>query len=171
MSRPPRNDGGVALVEFALIAPVALMLTLGAFEATRLFRASWKVRLAAQTLADPVSQQTNVSTTIMSNLCSGAQMTLSPLTSSGFAAAVTSVVYSSSGRAKDWQDTSCGSAAATTNAPTLATTYTPTSGDSAIVVQATYAYKAPVTYVLPSTFSFSAIAVAKPRNGSKVTHD
>lgn len=171
MSRSLYEDGGAALVEFALLAPVALMLTLGAFEATQLIRANWKARLAAQTLADLVAQQASISSATMSNLCSGAQLVLSPLAGAGFSATVTSVVYTSGSRAQDWQDTTCGGAATTNNPVTLATTYTQTSGDSAIVVQAHFAYRTPVSYVLQPDFSFSVVAVAKPRNGSKVSHD
>lgn len=167
-----RRDGrGTAAIEFAVIAPVLIFLILGTFEVGRFVRAGMRVSNAAASLADLVAQQTNLVATDMTDFCNGSKLTLTPLPTTSFQAAVASVTYSKAGvRASDWQDTTCGPATAMTTQVTLATPLTPTKGDSAIVVTATYTYTLSYATVFAKSVTITRIAFARPRAGTTITH-
>lgn len=156
-------------VEFALLAPVMLIMVLGSASAARLARASIKAWNVAQSIGDLVAQQTTLTTAGMTDFCTGGRLTLAPFTGA-LTATVASVTYATSGtRAVDWQDTTCGGATLS-NALALGTPYTPTLGDSVIVVQTTYVYAFPPSYVLPSSFIFRRTTYSRPRAGTAVAH-
>ena len=167
-----RDRRGVAGIEFAIIAPLMIVAVFGTLEIGRFIRAATRVADAASSLADLVAQQSTVTTSSMTNFCNGSLLTLAPLSTSTFSAAVASVTYSSStgARASDWQDVTCGSATAMTNQVTLATPLTPTSGDSAIVVTATYVYKLSTAVVLAKSITITRVAFSRPRANATVVH-
>ena len=156
-------------VEFALLAPVMLIMLFGSISAARLVRASIKTWNIAQSIGDLVAQQTTLTTASMTDFCTGGQLTLAPFTGA-LTATVASVTYSTAGtRAVDWQDTTCGGTTLS-NALALGTPYTPNAGDTVIVVQATYVYSFPASYVLPSSFTFKRTTYSRPRAGTTVSH-
>jgi Flp pilus assembly protein TadG len=163
------NQRGSIAIEFALIAPVLLTLTIGMFEVAGLVSADMKLANAAQLLGDLVAQQTIQTNTMTTNFCTGAKDAMSPLSGTPFKATIASVTHNSSGTVIDWQDTTCGGASIA-NVASLAATVTPNVGDSVIIVQATYSYTSPVTYVLSSTYSLTQITYSRPRNVVTVTH-
>ncbi len=160
---------GIMAVEFALILPFMMAALFGGFTATRLVRASMKSWNAAQSMADLISQQTSVTSAEISDFCAGGRLTLAPFTGS-LAFTVASVTNSATGtRAVDWQDTTCGGAQLG-NALSLGTNYTPSLGDSVIIVQTKYTYAFPESYVLPSSITFTRLTYSRPRDGTKVAH-
>ena len=165
-----RDERGVIAVEFALILPVMVALLFGAVTCTDLARASIKSWNAAQSIADMISQQANLTKAEMMDFCAGGKLSLAPLSGTvTFTAA--SVTTSASGTtAIDWQDvTSCGG---TTMADALAVAkpYVANAKDSVIVVRVTYVHTFPASYLLPPTFTMTRTAYARPRAGTTVTH-
>src|SRR5471032_692074 len=75
-----RDRRAVAVVEFAIVMPLMLMLTMGTFEATRAVRAKMKADFAAQTFADLIAAQNAVDSVALTNFCNGAQMVMVPYT-------------------------------------------------------------------------------------------
>lgn len=57
-----RDRRGVSAVEFALIAPLLILLFVGSFEITRAVNMNRQVALLARTVSDFISQQESVST-------------------------------------------------------------------------------------------------------------
>ncbi len=167
-----RNQGGTALIEFALILPIMTTLFLGVFEVTRVVDADMRLANAAQVMADLVAQQTNVGDTAssMTNFCNGSKDSMYPLSGASLKVAVSSVTHGSSSTAQDWSDVTCNSATAISNPTGLAATLTPNVNDSVIIVQATYAYTSPISYVLKSSYTLTQTAFARPRNVTTVTH-
>jgi Flp pilus assembly protein TadG len=161
---------GAIAVEFGLLLPIMVLLLCGAFELTRLARASSRAANAAQTIADLISQQSSVSSSSMANFCAAGRIVMIPFLSSGFAATAASVTYSGTARSVDWQDTTCGNATSIGTATALATNYTANAKDSVIIVRVSYSYT-PVfsTYVAPS-LQLTRLAYVRPRNGVTVTH-
>lgn len=172
MARPSRfrADARASItVEFALVAPVMVTMLFGSISAARLARASIKTWNVAQSLGDLVAQQTTLTASAMTDFCAGGRLTLAPFTGA-LTATVASVTFGASGtRAVDWQDTTCGGAALS-NALALGTPYTPNPGDSVVVVQATYVYTFPPSYVLPSSFTLTRTTYSRPRAGTTVGH-
>ena len=167
-----QNQGGTALIEFALILPIMTTLFLGAFEVTRYVAADMRLANAAQVMADMVAQQTNVSdtSTSMTDFCNGAQDAMYPLAGASLKVAVASVTHTSSGTSQDWSDVTCNSATPISNSTGLAAALTPNVNDSVIIVQATYAYTSPISYVLKSSYTLTQTSFARPRNVTTVTH-
>lgn len=154
----------VAVVEFAIIMPLMVMLTMGTFEATRAVRAKMKADFAAQTFADLIAAQTSVDAAALTNFCNGVQMLMVPYVTTSLKAAIASVTNGT----VDWTDTSCGSATAISSPATLATTLSGGGGNSVIIVQTTYAYTSPVPYLMPASITLTQTAFARPRNVTTV---
>lgn len=167
-----RDTRAVVAIEFSILMPVMIVILFGSFEATRLVRASFRVTGAAQTIADLVAQQDSVSTSEMANFCVGGKLVLTPFSTTSLTASVASVTYSStsSGRAVDWQDTTCGNGSTIGNAVSLGTAYTPNVKDSVIVARVTYSYTPLLNTFLTSAFTMTRVAYARPRNGTTVSH-
>jgi Flp pilus assembly protein TadG len=165
-----RHQDGTALVEFALLLPIMITLFLGAFEVTRVVAANMRVANAAQSVADMIAQQSNITSTMMTNFCNGGQLSMAPLSGASLKVAVAEVTNTSSGLVVDWTDTSCNSATAISNPTTLATSLVPNTNDSVIVVQATYSYSSPINYVLAKLYTLTQTAYQRPYNVGTITH-
>jgi Flp pilus assembly protein TadG len=159
-----RDRNAVAVVEFALVVPLMLALTMGTFEATRAVRAKMKADVAAQTMADLVAAQNSVDATALTNFCNGARMVMAPYPGSSLKAAIASVTNG----VVDWTDTSCGSATAIASPTTVATTLSGGGGNSVIIVQTTFSYSSPVPYMMPASITLTQTAFARPRNVTTV---
>ena len=165
---------GAALVEFAILSPLLVLLYLGTVEATSAVRAYLKLNAAAQTYADLIANQPSITTTSLANYCAGAKLVFFPLSSTQLSIAAASVSNTSGTKAQDWHDTSnCGAGVASITGLTLASCpgtncLIPNSGDSAIVVQAKYTYTSFLHYVLPITQTFTQVASARPRQNAKI---
>lgn len=164
------HQSGTALIEFALILPIMITLFLGVFEGTRIVAASMRLANAAQSVADMVAQQSNVTATMMTNFCSGGQLSMTPLPGASLQIAVTEVTNTGAGLTVDWNDTTCNSATAIANATTLATSLVPNTNDSVIIVQATYAYTSPISYVFAKSYTLTQTTYQRPYNVGTVTH-
>ena len=174
MQRRARNlltqQDGTALIEFALVLPIMITLFLGVFEGTRVVAASMRLANAAQSVADMIAQQSNITSTMMTNFCNGGQLSMTPLSGSSLKVAVAEVTNHGSSRVVDWNDTSCNSATTISNATTLATTLVPNVNDSVVIVQATYAYTSPISYVLSKSYTLTQTAYQRPYNVGTITH-
>jgi Flp pilus assembly protein TadG len=159
-----RERRAVAVVEFAIVMPMMVMLTLGTFEATRAVRAKMKADFAAQTFADLIAAQSSVDATALTNYCNGAQMVMVPYTTTSLKAAIASVTNG----VVDWTDTTCGSATAISNPTSIATSLSGGGGNSVIIVQTTYAYTSPLSYLMPASITLKQTAFARPRNVTTV---
>ena len=163
---------GSGAIEFAILAPVLLILATGCVGLAQLIRARTDVQKAAQTMAQLIATQTTVSTAEIDDFCQGARDELIPFPAAGLQLSIASVTRATaSGSARvDWNDTSCGNGAAIAAPATLAAGVVPAAGDSAIVVQASYVFHNPLTLVLPSVFSITTVAYAHPRANTTVHH-
>jgi len=170
--RHPRRFGGergAVAVEFALLLPLLLTMCFGVFELSELIRADMKLQAAAATVAMLVAEQESVNTSSVSNYCIAGQLVMAPLAAGGLKVTVASVTNTAGTKAVDWQDTTCGGTAIG-NPAGLAGTMVANSGDSAIVVQATYAYTSPIAYALTANFALTQDAFQRPRSNVTVVH-
>jgi len=169
-----RDRTGVAALEFALVLPIMLMLFIGSFEVTNIVLAYMKLEASAETAADLVSQtraKTVLQSTDFTNITNAAQQVLTPLptSSSQLQIAYASVTYSTGSPVIDWHyEVNSATAITVANAnniENLANLGSESSGstDSVIIVQLTYAYSSPVSYVLNSSYTLSEWAFNRPR--------
>jgi Flp pilus assembly protein TadG len=103
-----RQDGGMAAVEFALIAPVMIGLFFGTVEVCNALSCHQKVTTVASSAADLVAQATRVSDTDMADIFTAANSIMVP-----FPQAATSIVLTSIGGDGTvlWSDASNGNGA------------------------------------------------------------
>lgn len=166
--RLDRDRAGTAAIEFAIVLPVILLLALVALETTLAVMAGMFLTNAAESVANIVAQQNSANWSV-SNVCTAGQMSMTPLSGTPIKVAIASVTnQGGAGASVDWQDTSCGNAASISNAASLAAGLIPDSGDSVIVVQATYTYTPPIQYILTSAINMTQTSYQRPRNGSSV---
>jgi Flp pilus assembly protein TadG len=160
---------GLALVEFALIAPVLVLLYLGTIEGTSAVRAYMKVNAATQAYADLIANQPSVTKSSLAHYCSSVKLVITPLDATTLSIASASVTNTNGVIAQDWHDIGqCGSGVGSIAGLTQATGLTPYNGDSAIVVKASYAYSSVIRLVLPGTQTLTETAAARPRQNSTV---
>jgi Flp pilus assembly protein TadG len=168
-----KDRRGSAAIEFALIGTTLLFFLVGGYEATSIVRAMMKTSSAAQTMADLVAQQTNITTTEMTDFCNGSKFAMEPLTGASLKIAVASVTKNATTgtTAVDWHDETCGSATSISGtAIALASGLVPNNGDSVIVAYATYAYTSNSSLLMPASFSLNQVSFGRPRNNTTITH-
>ncbi|MBP1887937.1 TadE/TadG family type IV pilus assembly protein [Sinorhizobium mexicanum] len=86
-----RDRRGVGGVEFAIVAPLLLMLYLGAFEISLGFTVARKVARASSAVADIISQQTDVDKALLDNMRNVALSIVAPYDSTGYTLRITGI--------------------------------------------------------------------------------
>jgi Flp pilus assembly protein TadG len=169
-----RDRSGMAMVEFALLAPIMLTLLLGSYEAADLILADLKLESAAETACDLVGQ-TKVGTaqpaSFFTELTSAIEQILTPLPTSGsqLQVAYASITYSTGTPVIDWHTEVNGATpinvTSLPNGASAANLGRETSGstDSFIVAQLTYSYTSPLSYLLNSAYTLSESSMNRPR--------
>ena len=208
MTRPRptlRSDcAGLAAVEFALVAPVMVVLLFGTIELGNAFRIQTRVNTATGQLAEQIAAQQAVTAPggNLADICTGVAMNLLPYATASFSADIVSgtndhpsnrVAGSTDsttvGPYLDWENTSScpttdstpmganGAYAFANSSPSsmLTKSGTPATassdfgmGYSVIVVQTTYTYANVLPLFLGRSITFSAVAVARPRQNSEI---
>lgn len=161
---------GVAGLEFAMIAPLMVVMLFGAAELGQGLTASRRVSHADAALGDLVAQASTVTTSDLSDCFSAATDILAPLPTGPLKMRVTSLTGDSNGNPKvDWSAGYGGLAPYTKNAAppvSLPAGLITAQGDTIILSEAQYAYTSPIGYVLPSGLSFNRSAYLRPRKGT-----
>ncbi len=195
------DRAGLAAVEFALVAPVMVILLFGAIELGNAFRIQTKVNTATGQLAELIAGQQAVTAPNgnLVDMCNGVAMNLLPYATGTLSADIVSgtndhpsnrVAGSTDnttvGPYLDWENTSscptkdaspmgANGAYALASSPASMLTKSGTSystdygmGYSVIVVQTTYTYANVLPLFLGRSITFSALAVARPRQNSEI---
>lgn len=168
-----RHRRGVAALEFALVAPLFLALTIGFFDVVRLVRVKSLLTDAVSNMAEMVAAESGVPAVMQTSLqdyCQGVRLTMNAFATTTLSMAVASVTYASgsSSAAMDWEyDGACPTAATAlgaAGAKTLASAMVPNSGDSVIVIKASYTY-APIINAALGSIVLNQTVFARPRYG------
>jgi Flp pilus assembly protein TadG len=102
-----RNNDGVGAVEFALIAPVLIILYIGSLEVSVAMSVNKKLARAASTVADLITQENSVNKTYLESMVNVGQSVMTPFRSDGLKVKVTGISVDSAGQATaswSWQD-------------------------------------------------------------------
>jgi Flp pilus assembly protein TadG len=175
-----KDERGVSAVEFALIAPVLILLYCGLAELGSAIMASRQASHATSTVGDITAQlqQTNAATMYNYLLAADDVMNPFPATNSVFPTRVTSLSVRAGGVVQvDW---SCTPVAQST-LPALAKNATVTTvpanlldttvvGDSIIESDSAYKFAPPSTWVLKTGLTFNNTFYFKPRQSSSITY-
>jgi Flp pilus assembly protein TadG len=163
-----RNRSGLAAVEFALIAPVMILMFYGAVELSSAVDCNARVTRAVSTVADLVSQETTLSTADAGNVFLAANAVLIPYASSNAKIVVTSLVSDATGKVTvDWSE-SQNTGKRTSPPATIPAGILPASS-SVIYAEITYSFSPAISYFV-GNINLTNSFYAKPRRSSKVTH-
>ena len=177
---------GVSALEFALLAPIMILIYFGMAELSEAMMAQRRVSHATSSMGDLIaqfdSQNSPVKNTDMANVFAAANAIMDPFPTTQLSLRVSSVVVQSDGSTKvAWSDAQgTGLPAYAAGAPiTLPSsssggTSTPlisAVGDSVIMAESKYSYSSPVNYLLPNGLTFNEIFYLKPRKTPTVTRD
>lgn len=168
--RLQRDDRGVSAVEFALIAPVMVLLYLGMVEVSMALSADRKVTNAASALADLVAQDDVITDDEMVDILNAGSAIIQPFGDENFAVRITSVSMSLTGEVEvDWSDARGMTARAAGSEPTLPGGVL-SAGRSVIWVEVTYAYQAPFEEITGS-FDIAEEFYLRPRQSLIVSRE
>jgi Flp pilus assembly protein TadG len=157
------NRRGMAAVEFALLLPIMIPLYLGAIEFAQGFDMSRKVTLIAAAVANITAQNTNLSTTAMSNILNASTSIIAPYSTSGLAVTVSCLsIDSNSVVAVDWSATLNGTARAVGSKITIPSAFL-VPNSQLIFSEVSYPYKPSFGYVLTGTLNLSRTTYNSPR--------
>jgi Flp pilus assembly protein TadG len=160
---------GLAAIEFALAAPIAVLLYCGFAELTMAMMADRRAAHAASVVADLVSQSTQVSATDVSDIFTSANAIMNPFPSAPLKLRVTSVVADANGIPRvAWSQGQgmgalTGGVAVSSFPPNLLV-----AGDSVIMADVQYAFTSPLQMTLPSPVTYSNTFYLKPRRSTSV---
>jgi len=100
-----RDERGVSAVEFALIAPVMIVILFGVIEISQLFTADRKVTRTTSTVADLVAQDDIITADEMTDIFTASGAIMQPYDTAGLQMRVSSVVMDDKGKvAVDWSE-------------------------------------------------------------------
>lgn len=165
----PRDDRGMAAVEFAILLPLMLTLYLGAVELSQGIGADRKVTMTARTISDLVSQTQTINNADMTNSLNAAAAVMAPFPVSKLKVVVSSVKIDAAGKATIvWSDTLNGAARAVNSTVTLPAALT-VANTYLIWSEVQYSYKPTIGYVVSGTLTLKDQSYMRPRLSASVT--
>lgn len=167
-----RDRRGVSALEFALLAPLLIMLYFGATELAQGMMAQRRVSHAAATIGDLVSQD-KIATSVseLTNVFAAAAAVVSPFSSAPLKLRLTSVTGDAvNGTPRvDWSQAQGGLVPLVKNATvTLPAGLVSASGDNVIMAEAQYKYTPAAPLFLGQGLTFNEIFYVHPRLLAKV---
>lgn len=159
-----RDRRGVAAVEFALIAPVLILIYMGLAEVTMALMAERRASHATAVVADLVAQDTLTTRTELNDLFSVAEEILSPFSPSGMKIRTTAIRADANGVPKVvWSYgkgiAGYGKGSTVAGLPKdLIVAY-----DTLIMSEMAYNYDSAIKYAIPNALNFKETYYLRPR--------
>jgi Flp pilus assembly protein TadG len=173
-----RRDGrGVAAIEFALILPILVLLTLGCFEVPRYVLLWQRIERASSGVSDLVAQADEPMTANqMSDIMSAAKIMMQPYAIFNAGNIVVTSVNNPTGGSgvKNTWRASCpagvlGSLGAINSTPTLPTGLAPTLDNEVLVTEVSFTYTPVFSTIIYQGSTLKAIAYTRPRNHNLIS--
>jgi Flp pilus assembly protein TadG len=169
LKRLRKDERGVAAVEFALMAPVMILLYCGLAELTMGMMAERRASHAAAVVADLVSQSNQMNATQMTDIFQVADAIMKPFPAETLKMRVTSVWADDNAVPKVQWSRGDGLTPLSAN---ITATAVPANlmvaHDSVIMAEVSYAYDSPLRQVLPDTLTFTHTFFLRPRKSPQV---
>jgi Flp pilus assembly protein TadG len=168
-----RANSGVSAVEFALIAPLMILLFFGLGELGQGLMAQRRTSHIASTIGDLSAQATTLHQSDITDIFSVANIMMAPLPTSTLKMRITSVTAGNDANKTpkvDWSKGQGLSDLGTGTTVTVPVGLLTASGDSVIMAESTYTYASPVGVVLPHGLNFSETFYFRPRKSTNVTY-
>jgi Flp pilus assembly protein TadG len=161
-----RDRGGLAAIEFAFVAPILILAYFGVAELCGAMLAQRKTSHVASAIGDLTSQYSAPAASDINNFLVAGQTIMSPSDTTTLKMRISAVQENAAGAATViW---SCASSnwvllAKTTPEPAVQQANVISAGQSVIMAEAQYTYTSPVSYLLPSAFTYYNVFYLRPR--------
>jgi Flp pilus assembly protein TadG len=172
------NASGIVATEFALMAPVLLLLFLGGFEVTRFILLQQKTEKVAYTIGDVVTQNTTITNAQLAQIVTAASQIMQPYTFGANGVVIVSSVYQTgtvNPPTVRWRYTGGGTLARTSTVgnvngnATLPAGLTLNDKDNVIIAEVYYRYSPMFSGGVVGTQDIYKSTVFKPRLGALTT--
>ncbi|MFN5614467.1 MAG: TadE/TadG family type IV pilus assembly protein [Brevundimonas sp.] len=163
-----RDRRGVSAVEFALIAPLMILMYFGAAELTQAYMAQKRVIHVASVIADLTSQETALNQGMVDDIFAAGQHILQPFPVAPLSQRLTSIERVNDTTSVLWTRTSGGGGFGATGSIPLPADVLE-NGETIIVAEVLYTYNSPIGDLLPNGVQFDAIYYLRPRLTNRVT--
>lgn len=162
------NEKGISAVEFALIAPLMVLIYFGCIELSLLMRVDRRVSTTASSLGDLTARLVTVSDADMQELFNAAAVTMQPYPATNARMRITSVVDNGNGKTRvDWSD-AFNMTPYTPNALiTVPVGLVPSPG-SVIVAEVEFAYESDLGFVLDGSRTLKDVFYLRPRRVTQI---
>jgi Flp pilus assembly protein TadG len=164
-----KHEGGLAAIEFALVAPIMILLYLGMAELTMAMMAERQAAHSASVVGDLVAQSTTMNAAQLGDIFNVGAAIMKPFPATSLNFRVSSIKADVNGAPKVvWsQGHGLGAlAAGATSSGFPANLLLP--GDSVIEADVAYTYTSPLMQVLPAPITYRNSFYLKPRRVSEV---
>ncbi len=162
-----RDRRGVSAVEFALIAPILILLYFGLAEFCQGFMAQKRMGHVSATVADLVAQNASVTRGDVEDVFTIGALVMRPFSAEPLAQRISSVTRDTRGVVQvDWSMTSGGEWTDRTTVSVPEGLIA--DGESLIMTEVTYDYDSPADYMLPGLTRFSHTYYLRPRVSDRV---
>ncbi|MFN3835830.1 MAG: TadE/TadG family type IV pilus assembly protein [Glycocaulis sp.] len=166
-----RDRRGVSAVEFALIAPLLILIYAGSVHVTLALSADRKLTGAASTVADLVAQNEMVDSAMLGDIFNAGRAVLQPFPAGTLAMRVTSIEADSDGTPQFvWSEGQGLPARSAGELPSLPAGVL-LAGGGVVVVEARYPYETPFTGVKFGSFTFTETVHMRARRSAFVAFD
>ena len=172
LRRFAREPDGVSAVEFAIVLPFMVALYIGSVELGDGMAINFKTTLAARTVADLVSQYTNVDGPTMGDILGAASAVLTPYSATGISVTVSEVTTTNTTGAASitWSCSLGGTPYTKGKSMTLPTNFnTLAKNISLIFGEVTYPYTPAMGYAVTGTINLYQSIYFYPRMSTTVT--
>lgn len=162
------NEQGISAVEFALIAPLLIILYLGAIEVSLLMEVDRRVTQTSASLGDLTARLSTVTDSDMAEMFAAAKVLMEPYDASSAQMRITSIVDNGNGIPKvAWSDAYNMSAYTKGTTITMPAGIMPDSG-SIIMAEVSYEYVSNFGYVVSTSKNISDKFYLRPRRVSEI---
>jgi Flp pilus assembly protein TadG len=169
-----RDTRAVSAVEFALIAPVLIMVFVGAVTVGSFANVARHVNTVAFTIGNLATQTQTLHDADITDIFAVGNVVIAPMDASRLTMRLTSIqaVSVNNGPITDviqWSDGQNITAKTVGTTVTLPTGLLTTAGDSVVLGEATYAFVSPTTMMFPDGLTITKQFYFRPRNSPTVT--
>lgn len=170
-----RDTRGVSAIEFALVAPVLILMYFGFAETTQAMMAQRRLSNISAQIGDLVAQSPQTGPNKMTDIFNIGNVIMAPYPTAGLKMCVYSVISDAAGKdTVAWvkpNPAGVGMAGCPAKGATVTdiSTGVLAANQSIIVSRATYDYSSPTKLVMPTTMTFKRNYYLRPRRSDTVT--
>jgi Flp pilus assembly protein TadG len=169
LKRFKSDTRGVAALEFALIAPVMILLYCGMAELTMGMMAERRASHAAAVVADLVTQSNQINATTITDIFQVGDAILKPFPTAPLKMRVTSIRADANAVPRVvWSRGDGMDALIATSTATAVPANLLLAGDSVVMTEVTYTYDSPLHYAVPNALTFHQKFFLRPRQSPEV---